>query len=131
MTEQNRRHAIEQELRRARDALAASQLYADAVSRLSYYILGHVRALLLTDDLEPRSHEAALRLFSLHFIKPGIIEREMAYVFSRMMKYREEADYNAAYSFSGEEFADLRRDGTKLAAACSARARGDARSAGA
>ena len=108
MTDQNRRHAVAEEMSRAGDALkaadllAANGLFSDAVSRLYYYVLAHVRALLLTVDLEPRSHEAALRLLSLHFVKAGVLERETAHVFAKLMKFREEADYNPSYSFGAE-----------------------------
>ena len=106
MTERNRRHAVAAEISRASDALkaadllAANELFSDAVSRLYYFVLSHVRALLLTVDLEPRSHEAALRLLSLHFVKAGVLHRETAHVFAKLMKFREEADYNPSYSFA-------------------------------
>ena len=50
MTEQNRGHAIAEEIRRAGDALRAvdllgdNGLFSDAVSRLYYCVLSHVRA---------------------------------------------------------------------------------------
>ena len=90
MTDQNRGHAIAEEMSRADDALkaadllAANELFSDAVSRLYYYLLSHVRALLLTVGLEPRSHEGALRLLSLHFVKTGTLPRETAHVLSKL-----------------------------------------------
>ena len=120
MTDQNRGHAIAEEISRADDALkaadllAANELFSDAVSRLYYYLLSHVRALLLTVGLEPRSHEGALRLLSLHFIKAGPLPRETAHVFSKLMKFREEADYNASYVFAAEDFHGLRAEALRL-----------------
>lgn len=120
MTDQNRGHAIAEEISRADDALkaadllAANELFSDAVSRLYYYLLSHVRALLLTAGLEPRSHEGALRLLSLHFIKAGPLPRETAHVFSKLMKFREEADYNASYVFAAEDFHGLRAEALRL-----------------
>ena len=109
MTQVNRDAAIQEELGRAESALAASTLLSkngfplDAVSRLYYSLLFRVRALLLTVELEPKSHEGAIRLLSLHFVKTGLLEPEASHLFSRMMKYREEADYNPSYSFSADE----------------------------
>ena len=126
MTEQNRAHAIAEETRRANDALraadllAANELFSDAVSRLYYCVLSHVRALLLTLDLETRSHEAALRLLSLHFVKAGTLPRETAHVFAKLMKFREEADYNASYLFAAEDFDELRTEALHLAQATDA-----------
>jgi uncharacterized protein (UPF0332 family) len=53
---------------------------------------------LLTEGLEPKSHEGALRLFGLHFVKPGAFEAKDSHIFSKLMKLREEADYNPSYT---------------------------------
>ena len=109
MIEANRGQAISEELTRAESAFAASVLLADggfpadSVSRLSYSLLYRIRALLLTEGLEPRSHEGALRLLSLHFVKSGRIEPGASHLFSRLMKYREEADYNPSYVFTPQD----------------------------
>ena len=105
MTLQNKELAISEELDRAGAAIRAvrvlveEDLLNDAVSRLYYYVLYHIRALLLTIDLEPGSHEGALRLFGFHFIKNGTLPPSYSHLFSRLMKYREEADYNPSYIF--------------------------------
>ena len=114
MTAENRRANIADERARASSALAASRHLFDggfvleAVSRLSYALLYQVRGLLLTKGLEPKSHEAALRLLSLHFVKPGAVETSLAHLYARMMKFREEADYNTAYAFTRDEYVQLR-----------------------
>jgi len=69
-------------------------------SRLYYYIFYHVRALLLSKGLEPKTHEGSLRLLSLHFVKEGILSNKMSHIFSKLMKFREEADYNPSYVFT-------------------------------
>ena len=71
MTEDNRKENIRAELDRAAEAIAAATLLyengyiSDAVSRLYYFVLYNIRALLLSKGLEPRSHEGALRLLDL------------------------------------------------------------------
>ena len=110
MTNDNVNENIHAELERAGQALAAAVLLADhgyindAVSRLYYVVLYHVRALLLTKALEPRSHEGALRLLGLHFVRVGIIDKKSAQIFSKLMKFREEADYNPSMMFSEDDF---------------------------
>jgi len=121
MTDFNRAADIAEELARAESALAASTLLADggfpsdAVSRLYYSLLFRVRALLLTLGLEAKSHEGALRLLSLHFVKTGRLEPEASHLFSRLMKYREEADYNPSYLFTVEDARKLRDETAALA----------------
>jgi uncharacterized protein (UPF0332 family) len=82
----------------------------DAVSRLYYFLLYHIRAVLLDKDLEPKSNEGALRLFSLHFVKAGAFKPAAAHLFSRLMKYREEADYNPSYMFVEADYLQLRAE---------------------
>ena len=99
MTDENRKKNIAEELARAKECLTSADLLfshgqlADAVSRLYYYLYHAVRALLLSKGLEPKSHEGTLRLLSLHFTKPGILDAQTSHIFTRLMKYREEADY--------------------------------------
>src|SRR3972149_9694761 len=99
MTEENKRENIKNELDRASKAIDAAILLFendflnDAVSRLYYFLLYNIRALLLTEGLEPKSHEGSLRLLGLHFVKKGIFSPSDSHIFSKLMKYREEADY--------------------------------------
>ena len=109
MTAQNQKLNIREELDRVDvclqsvEVLRRSNLHSDAVSRLSYYVLYHVRALLLTLGMEARSHEDALRYFSLYFVKEGPFPASASHLFSRLMKYREEADYNPSYAFEASD----------------------------
>ena len=120
MTEENRKKNIEQELARAKECLTSADLLfshgqlADAVSRLYYYLYHAVRALLLSQGLEPKTHEGTLRLLSLHFTKPGILDAETSHIFTRLMKYREEADYNPSYVFAKDDYARFKREAEGL-----------------
>ena len=103
MTNQNKKINISQELERAKECLKSAELlathgqYADAVSRLYYYVYHNIRALLLSSGLEPKTHEGALRLLGLHFIKSGIFAPGLSHSFAKLMKYRGEADYSQCY----------------------------------
>jgi len=123
VTKDNRRQNINAEMERADEALAAATLLFengyinDAISRLYYFILYNVRALLLSKDLEPRSHDGAIRLLGLHFIKSGLMSKSTAQVFSKLMKYREEADYNPISIFAKEDFVAFQEEAASLATA--------------
>jgi hypothetical protein len=113
MMEENKRENIREEIERATEARKAAELLfsndfiKDAVSKLYYFLLYGIRALLLTKGLEPKSHEGALRLFGLHFIKEGLFISQDSHVFSKLMKFREEADYNPSYVFTEGDFKEL------------------------
>ena len=98
MKEENKRENIREEMDRADESMKAADLLfnngfiRDAVAKLYYSLLYTVRAIRLTKGPEPKSHEGALRLLGLHFVKPGIFEAKDSHVFSKLMKYRQEAD---------------------------------------
>lgn len=120
MTEENTRKNIAEELARAKECLTSADLLfshghlADAVSRLYYHVYHSVRALLLSRGLEPKTHEGALRLLSLHFTKPGTLDAETSHIFTRLMKYREEADYNPSYVFTKDDYARFKVEADSL-----------------
>jgi len=114
MNDHNKRLNIDSELKRAADAmkatvlLAQNGLYSDAVSKLYYILLYYVRALLMTKGIEARSHEGALRMLGLHFVREGLIQPKLSHTFSKLMKYREEADYNPLYDFTGDDYGEFK-----------------------
>ena len=120
MTEDNKKKNIHEELARAAecireaDLLFENSMYVGAVSRLYYYVFHAVRALLLVESLEPKSHEGALRLLSMHFVKTGTIDPQTVHIFTRLMKYRGEADYNPSYVFTSQDYQDFRNQAVAL-----------------
>jgi len=120
VTEGNKRENIREELERAAeslrsaDLLSENRLHRDAVSRLYYLLFHTVRALLLSEGLEPKTHEGTLRQLGMHFVKQGILTPGDSHVFSRLMKYREEADYNPAYVFAESDYSEFRKDAEEL-----------------
>ncbi|MDP2681565.1 MAG: HEPN domain-containing protein [Deltaproteobacteria bacterium] len=116
MTEGNKKDNIKIQLEKASEILKEANLLFEnnlvrgAVSRLYYYLLHTVRALLLTKGLEPKSHEGVLRVFGQYFIREGILEARFSHIFARLMKYREEADYNPAYVVSKDDFVEFRKE---------------------
>lgn len=116
MTAENQKKNIQEELARAAESLQAArllfdkQLFNDGVSRLYYFIFHSVKALLLTKGLEPKSHEGALQLLGMHFVKTGIVQPSDSHVFARLMKYRQEADYNPSYLFTSDDIEIFSRE---------------------
>jgi len=112
VTKAEKEIAVAHELQRAQEAFAACSLLvdggflADAVSRLYYSLLYRVKALLLTEGLEPKSHEGALPLLHMHFVNRARLDPGDSQLFARLMKYREEADYSPSIVFTA---GDLKR----------------------
>jgi len=120
MTEDNKKKNIREEMELAARILDEAALLFEngfltgAFSRLYYFVLHGIRALLLTEGFQPKSHQGTLRLFSLHFVKKGAFEPAVARVFARLMKYREEADYNPSSRFTREDFLECKKEAVQL-----------------
>jgi uncharacterized protein (UPF0332 family) len=78
---------------KAARVLVDAGLLHDAESRLYYAIYHAAVAILLTEGIEPRSHSGTASLLGLHFVKAGRMDPDDARLFTRIQKYRLEADY--------------------------------------
>ena len=90
----------QKELTRAKKALLAAetllekQLYEDCVSRAYYAVLHAAKAALVTVGIEPESHYAVRRMFGLHLVKTGKIEKDFAKILTAEQEDREIGDYD-------------------------------------
>src|SRR3972149_4858935 len=97
------------EWRRARESLGAAEplaseeYYADAVSRAYYVILHAAKAALYVHDVTANTHAAVRRMFSLHLIKSGALEKKWAAYVSKSLDERLAADYDPEIAVSEKE----------------------------
>lgn len=92
-----------QEALEAAKTLVEKGLYRSAMSRLYYGLFHHIKALLYTRGLEPKSHEGLEHLFGLHFVKAGKVDASGAKLLARLQKYRERSDYGLVTVFNKED----------------------------
>lgn len=110
---ENATHLIDLHLTKAKERLESAEAllrignFEDSISRAYYAILDAATACLIQKDLVPHSHAGAIKLFSLHYIKPGIVEKKYQRQFARIEKARIEADYTHLREFSREETAAI------------------------
>lgn len=109
MNAANRRLNVKIEWEKAEEALREArvlfekELPGGAISR-AYYAAFHAgKAMLLTEGIEVRSHEALGRLFSLHFVKTKRLDVRYSRILSKAQKFREEADYSSEYTFTPKD----------------------------
>jgi uncharacterized protein (UPF0332 family) len=77
--------------------------YDDSISRSYYSIFFATKALLLTKDIDPRTHSAVRNQFAQHFVKTKEIEPEFNDILKEAKEIRERGDYSEFYSASCEE----------------------------
>jgi len=107
-------------LDRAKKALLAAktllenQLYEDCVSRAYYAVLHAAKAALATKDIEPESHNAVKRMFGLHLIKTGEIEKDFAKILTAEQEDRAIGDYNIYIEIEQDRALKRVRDAEKF-----------------
>lgn len=115
MTEENRRKnarlewTAAQEAWRDAEVLIGAQRWNASISRLYYAVFHAARALLISQGLEPKSHEGVNRMFSLHFVVPEELPPSLSRTLGRLQKHRGEADYSAEFIFTEDDVARERQ----------------------
>lgn len=70
------------------------EYYNNAINRLYYSSFYAILALLSTIDIFPKSHKGVLQMFSLHFIKTGLIPKDSGDFYTQLFQDRILADYD-------------------------------------
>ncbi|MBR1933772.1 MAG: HEPN domain-containing protein [Prevotella sp.] len=97
------------EMKKAREAyedigiLIAANRLNGAANRMYYAVFHAVCALLIYDGHQVNTHKGSHALFSLHYIKTGILPREYGQLYNQLQTMREESDYNCAYDVEMDE----------------------------
>lgn len=79
---------------RAAKTLLENRLYEDCVSRAYYAVLHASKAALAAIDVKSESHYAVRRMFGLHLVKTGKIEKDFAKILTAEQEDREIGDYD-------------------------------------
>jgi uncharacterized protein (UPF0332 family) len=88
-----------------------------AVNRLYYACFYSVTALLHNNGLDTKTHSGTQRMFSLHFIKSGIIKKEFGELYAILMDMRQNADYEDTVEYEREDVMKVLQPAHELIAA--------------
>lgn len=86
-------------MERARETLEDARILADSgrwnacVNRLYYSCFYAVSALLIQHGFSSSKHSGVRSLFNRHFVKTGIVSKDLAQVYNDLFKRRQEGDY--------------------------------------
>jgi uncharacterized protein len=87
--------------------LAENQHWNSAINRLYYSCFYAISALLYKYDINASSHAGLKHQFTLHFIKSGLIDKELGRVFVELFDWRQKGDYGDFYDFDREKVMPL------------------------
>jgi hypothetical protein len=77
--------------------------FDDSISRAYYAMYQVATALLLTKDIVCKTHSGLLQMFSLHFIKTGIMDKRYFDMLAAAKDLRENGDYEAFFVARSED----------------------------
>ena len=109
LSNEERATLVALELKKARETyedisilLNANRLNG-AANRMYYAVFHAVCALLINDGHQVNTHKGSHALFSLNYIKTGILPKEYGLLYNQLQTMREESDYNCAYDVDIDE----------------------------
>ena len=100
MNDPNKQDYINYRIKNAKDAFASAKLLADnshwnaAINRLYYSCFYIVSALLYKNNIIAKKHSGLKHQFTQHFIKTGLIDKNIAKVYLRLSDWRQKGDYD-------------------------------------
>lgn len=100
---------INYRLKRAKETLedavilSENEKWNSAINRLYYSAYYAVMALLLKYDFHPTTHNGAKHHFSEHFVRTGIISRDLGKLYSQLFAWRQKGDYDDLFDFDQEK----------------------------
>lgn len=111
---------ISKELSRAKKSLFAAKvliergLFEDCVSRAYYAVLHAAKAALSLTGIDSSTHNGVRRMFGLHLVKTGKIEKEFAKIFTAEQEDREIGDYEVGIEIEEERARQRVNDAEKF-----------------
>lgn len=86
--------------------LTAANKWGGAANRLYYAVFHAINALLIHDGHIVNTHKGSHAVFSLNYIRTGILPVEYGRLYSQLQTMREESDYNCVYEATEEELGE-------------------------
>lgn len=108
MNESDRKIIVKYRISRAHETLREvdkhieNQLWNTAVNRLYYACYYAVIALLISKEIIAQTHAGVRQMFGLHFVKKGLIDKELGRYYSNIFDKRLTGDY--------DDFIDYEKD---------------------
>ncbi len=87
--------------------LLQNQFYNNAVNRLYYACFYAVSALLVSKEIQSKTHSGTKQMFGLHFVKTGIVSSTSGSFYTDIFTLRQTGDYDDYVVFEKEELVSL------------------------
>lgn len=88
--------------------------FKDSISRSYYAMYTAARALLATKHLDSSKHSGVISLFNQHFVKTGVVARDLGRILMKGKDLRQDGDYKDFVETSMKEAQDQYSDAKKF-----------------
>ena len=75
----------------------------DSINRSYYAIFHAMRAVTVLDNFDSSKHSGIISYFNLHYVKPGIFDKDTSDIINTAFKLRQKSDYQDFYMVSKEQ----------------------------
>ena len=112
MKEEDKKTLLNLRRQKARDALKDAILLfenkslSSSVNRIYYALFYEASALLLTKGMSSSKHGGAKALFHQHFVKTGMVSKEMGKFYSATFEFRQKGDYDDFVEFEEDKVSE-------------------------
>lgn len=109
LNDDNRKDVVLYRIERAYTALEQAKLNVEIncleviANRLYYAAYYAVSALLIAYQIPAHTHEGNIQQFGLHFVKNGIVSRDMGKFYSQLFEMRLKGDYSDRFGLTDDE----------------------------
>ena len=86
--------------------LENAKLWDTLANRVYYSVFHAVNALFINDGLQAGRHKGSHALFSMHYIKTGLLPIDFGRFYNNLQTLREKSDYNCFYDVSEQDISD-------------------------
>lgn len=113
MTDKERREYVKYRMESAFTTLEAAKVLAkngfwnSCVNRLYYSVFYAVNALLISQEIQTKSHTSTKSQFSLHFIKTGRIDKKYGRLLAKLYDWRQKGDYDNIFDYNSNSVEPL------------------------
>jgi len=76
------------------EMMAGVSHWNTCINRLYYSCFYSVSALLITDNLSSSKHTGVRSFFNNHFVKKGLVSKDMGKLYNKLFDCRQESDYD-------------------------------------
>lgn len=99
-------------------SLLRKESFESAINRFYYSAFYAARALLATKGLDSSKHSGVISLFQQHFVKVGLVDKEVARSLSRSFERRLDIDYEDFAEIGKAEAVQIQEEVRRFVAEC-------------